>query len=96
MMAGAYTLKRLTDVEDSAPKFGMEELQEVRMAGGDLDAERTGLSHHRLKPSKRQAFAHSHDEAEEIYVVVAGSGRVPRLVERRRISCKACPSRSSP
>jgi mannose-6-phosphate isomerase-like protein (cupin superfamily) len=31
---------------------------------------------HRLKPGKRQAFGHKHDEAEEVYVVLSGSGRV--------------------
>ena len=71
-----YTHKKLTEVEDSAPKFGFEELQEARFATKDLGAEETGIAHLRVKPGKRQAFAHKHDEAEEIYIVVAGSGRV--------------------
>lgn len=75
-MASAYTLKKLTDVEDSAPKAGFGEFQEARFAKGDLDAERTGVSYHRVKPGKRQPFAHKHEEAEEVYVVLAGSGRV--------------------
>ena len=75
-MAGAYTHKNLREVDDSAPKFGYEEVQEARFATKDLDAEDTGVSHLRVKPDKRQGFAHKHDEAEEIYVVVAGSGRV--------------------
>jgi mannose-6-phosphate isomerase-like protein (cupin superfamily) len=29
-----------------------------------------------VKPGKRHAFAHRHKEAEEIYFVVSGSGRV--------------------
>jgi mannose-6-phosphate isomerase-like protein (cupin superfamily) len=75
-MANPYTRKKLTDVEDSAPKFGYGDVQEARFAGKDLDAEETGISHLRVKPGKRQGFAHKHDDAEEIYVVVAGSGRV--------------------
>jgi mannose-6-phosphate isomerase-like protein (cupin superfamily) len=75
-MAGAYTHKKLTEVDDSAPKFGFEEVQEARFATKDLDAEETGVSHLRVKPGKRQGFAHKHDEAEEVYVVVEGSGRV--------------------
>ena len=71
-----YTLKKLTDVEDSAPKFGYGDTQEARFAQGDLDAEHTGVSHHRLKAGRRQGFAHRHENAEEIYVVLAGSGRV--------------------
>ena len=75
-MASAYTHKNLRDVEDSAPKFGYEEVQEARFANKDLETEDTGVSHLRVKPGKRQGFAHKHDEAEEVYVVVAGSGRV--------------------
>jgi uncharacterized protein YndB with AHSA1/START domain len=75
-MSDAYTVKNLTEVEDSAPKFGFEDVQEARFARGDLDAEHTGISHLRVKAGKRQAFAHRHDAAEEIYVVLSGSGRV--------------------
>ncbi|MEK6252165.1 MAG: cupin domain-containing protein [Actinomycetota bacterium] len=75
-MAARYTLKKLTDVEDSAAKFGIGEIQEARFANDDLEAEHTGLSHHRLRSGKRQGFAHKHENAEEVYVVLAGSGRV--------------------
>jgi mannose-6-phosphate isomerase-like protein (cupin superfamily) len=71
----AYTLKRLDDVEDSAAKFGFGETQESRFANDDLETEQTGLSYHRVRAGKRQAFAHRHEQAEEVYVVVAGSGR---------------------
>lgn len=71
-----FTHKKLTDVKDSAPEFGIGEIQEARFAKDDLDAERTGLSHLRLKPGKRSPFGHKHDEAEEVYVVIAGSGRM--------------------
>ena len=75
-MASPYTLKKLTDVKDSAPDFGYGEVQESRFAGKDLEAEDTGLSHQRIKPNQRVPFGHVHDNAEEIYVVVSGSGRV--------------------
>ena len=75
-MAASYTKKKLTEVEDSAPKFGYGEVQEARFANDELDAERTGVSHHRVKPGKRQGFAHKHEDAEEVYVVIAGTGRV--------------------
>jgi mannose-6-phosphate isomerase-like protein (cupin superfamily) len=74
-VAAPYTLKKLTEVEDSAPRFGYGEVQAVRFAQGDLDAADTGVSHHRLKAGKRQPFAHRHDRAEEVYVVLSGSGR---------------------
>ena len=75
-MATPYTLMKLTDVEDSALKFGMSDIQEARFAGDDLGAEQTGLSLHSVKAGQRQPFGHKHDVAEEVYVVLAGSGRV--------------------
>jgi mannose-6-phosphate isomerase-like protein (cupin superfamily) len=83
-----YTLKQLTDVKDAAPSFGYNELQEARFATKDLNAEETGVSHHVVKPGKRQGFAHKHDEAEEVYVVIAGSGRMKldsEIIEIRRL-----------
>jgi mannose-6-phosphate isomerase-like protein (cupin superfamily) len=75
-MTAPYTLKQLTDVEDSGEKFGMGDIQEARFCNGDLEAEDTGVSLFMLKPGKRQPFGHKHDEAEEVYVVMGGSGRV--------------------
>jgi mannose-6-phosphate isomerase-like protein (cupin superfamily) len=75
-MADAYTHQNLNEVEDSASKFGFSETQEARFASGDLETEQTGFSHHRVKPGRRQGFGHRHDEAEEVYVVVSGSGRM--------------------
>ena len=72
----SFTIKNLREVKDSAPEFGFESTQEAHFAKEDLDAEATGISFHVVKPGQRQAFAHKHDEAEEIYVVVSGSGRV--------------------
>ena len=72
----SYTRKNLADVDDSAPKFGFEDSQMARFASEDLDAQVTGLSYHSVKAGKRQAFAHRHDEAEEVYVVLSGSGRL--------------------
>lgn len=59
-----------------APKYGLDEQGETRFATKDLAAEQTGVSLQRLKPGKRQAFGHHHDDAEEVYVVLSGSGRV--------------------
>jgi mannose-6-phosphate isomerase-like protein (cupin superfamily) len=72
----SFTVKNLRDVKDSAPEFGFEAVQEAHFANADLDAEATGLSFHVVKPGQRQGFAHRHHKAEEIYVVVSGSGRV--------------------
>jgi mannose-6-phosphate isomerase-like protein (cupin superfamily) len=71
-----YAIKNLREVEDLAPKFGFSEVQEARFPREDLAAETIGLALNFVKPGRRQAFAHRHDEAEEIYVVLSGTGRV--------------------
>ena len=75
-MAAPYTLKNLNEVEDSAAKFGFGHVGEARFANSDLETQQTGISFHRLKPNARQAFGHRHEDAEEVYAVIAGSGRV--------------------
>jgi mannose-6-phosphate isomerase-like protein (cupin superfamily) len=87
-MATPYTHKKLTEVKDSAPAFGLEGVGEARFAKDDLDGRDTGVSHHRVKPGKRQPFGHRHDKAEEIYVVLAGSGRMKlddEIIEIQRL-----------
>ena len=72
----SYGEKNLRDVEDSALKYGLSNTQEARFPREDLGAEQTGLNYLFIKPGQREAFAHRHREAEEVYVVLAGSGRV--------------------
>src|SRR5437660_155342 len=81
----SYTIKNLREVENVAPKFGFEAVQEARFAHHELDAESTGLAFHIVKPGCRQAFAHRHEQAEEIYVVLSGSGRVKLDDEVREV-----------
>ncbi len=71
-----YSIKRLTDVEDSAPGLGAGDSQETRFATGALGSEQIGVTHHRFAAGKRQGVGHRHDEAEEVYVVMRGSGRI--------------------
>lgn len=75
-METPHTRKKLTEVKDSAPEFGLDADGEARFAKYDLNAEQAGVSHHWLKPGKRQPFGHRHEEAEEIYVELGGSGRI--------------------
>jgi mannose-6-phosphate isomerase-like protein (cupin superfamily) len=75
-MAAPYTVKQLTDVKDAAGGSGLGEIQQARFASDELEAEQTGVSHHVLRPNRRQPFGHRHEQAEEIYVVLAGSGRI--------------------
>src|SRR5256885_16760615 len=71
-----YTIKTLRVTEDKAVEFGLAEIQEVHFPAGELDAESTGLAFHVIHPRRRQGFAHRHEQAEEIYVVLSGTGRV--------------------
>jgi mannose-6-phosphate isomerase-like protein (cupin superfamily) len=71
------TIKNLkTDVDDSAPKFGMAPDVEARFAREDIGARNFGLSYQRLAPDARMPFGHTHSEQEEVYVIVGGSGRI--------------------
>jgi mannose-6-phosphate isomerase-like protein (cupin superfamily) len=72
----AYTHKNLRDVKNSAPEFGIEGGFEARFARRDLEAERTGLAYQHMPPDTQAPFGHRHQEAEEIYVVVEGSGKM--------------------
>ena len=60
-MTTPYTLKQLTDVEDSAVKFGISEIQEARFADGGSRRRGHGRRLLRVKAGKRQAFGHKHD-----------------------------------
>ncbi|HWN72619.1 MAG TPA: hypothetical protein VNN15_02295, partial [Solirubrobacterales bacterium] len=73
-MRNPFTHKKLDEVKDSAPEFGVSDGMEARFAKDDLEADETGFSFHRLKAGKRQPFGHVHEEAEEVYVIVRGSG----------------------
>jgi mannose-6-phosphate isomerase-like protein (cupin superfamily)/ABC-type transporter Mla MlaB component len=71
-----YTLTNLTEVEDAAVKGGFSEHQEARFADEDLDLESLGVSYQIVKPGKHHAFGHRHQQAEEVYVVLGGSGKI--------------------
>jgi quercetin dioxygenase-like cupin family protein len=71
-----YTITNLKEIDDAAVKFGLSPDLESRFARGPLETERLGLSYQRLAPNVRGPFGHKHEEQEEIYVVVGGSGRV--------------------
>ncbi len=74
--APPFTITKLSDLEDMAAKHGFGETGEARFATGALEARDTGVSLHRVRAGSRQPFAHRHAVAEEVYVVLAGSGRI--------------------
>jgi quercetin dioxygenase-like cupin family protein len=82
----SYTIINLRESEDSAPKFGLDEVGEAHFPREELGAETTGLAYHVMKPNKRSAFGHRHENAEEVCVVLAGSGRIRLDDEMREIA----------
>jgi mannose-6-phosphate isomerase-like protein (cupin superfamily) len=75
-MPEAFTKLNLDAVDDAAPANGFGDRWEARVARQALAAERTGVTFFRLLPGKRSPFTHRHTEAEEVYVVLGGHGRV--------------------
>jgi len=72
----SYTIFNLREAEDVAIKHGFSDRQEARFPRSDLDAEATGVALLKVKAGQRQPFAHRHDKAEEIYVVLNGTGQI--------------------
>jgi uncharacterized cupin superfamily protein len=75
-MPAKYTQVNLGDVDDAAPGNGFGDVWEARVARTALGAEETGITFFRLKPGRRSAFTHRHKRAEEVYVILRGSGRM--------------------
>jgi mannose-6-phosphate isomerase-like protein (cupin superfamily) len=71
-----YTIKNLREVKDVAAQAGVSDSLEARFAHEDVGAENTGFSYQVVKAGQRQPFAHKHGEAEEIYVILSGSGKL--------------------
>jgi len=64
------------DVENASERFGLAPDMEARFAREAADVEGGGFSYQKLAPNYRPPAAHRHKTQEEVYVVLAGSGRV--------------------
>ena len=74
-MANYTKLNLRKEVEDQAPKFGMDDL-EFHTARVPLELENSGVSFLRIAPNYRMPFGHTHNEQEEVYILVDGSVRL--------------------
>jgi mannose-6-phosphate isomerase-like protein (cupin superfamily) len=74
-MANYTKLNLREEVEDQAPKFGMDDL-EFHTARVPLELENSGVSFLRIAPKYRMPFGHTHAEQEEVYVLVSGGARL--------------------
>ena len=88
LVSVAFQLRNLRETKDSAPGFGLADVGEAHFPREELGAETIGLAYHVMKPGRRSAFGHRHEQAEEIYVVLSGSGRArldEEIVELREL-----------
>jgi quercetin dioxygenase-like cupin family protein len=76
LVSEAFTKISLAAVDDVAPGNGFGDRWEARVAREALAADQTGVVLFRLHPGKRSPFTHRHTDAEEVHVVLSGSGRV--------------------
>ncbi|HWV84356.1 MAG TPA: cupin domain-containing protein [Capillimicrobium sp.] len=75
-MTTTWARINLDEVDDMAPRFGMEAFGESRFLRDQVGAETIGASLYRIRPGARPGFGHRHAEAEELYVVLSGTGRI--------------------
>jgi uncharacterized cupin superfamily protein len=75
-MPDRYSQVNLVEIEDAAPANGFADRWQARVAQTALGARQTGVTHFRLLAGKRSPFAHRHAAAEEIYVILGGTGRL--------------------
>jgi uncharacterized cupin superfamily protein len=67
-------LIHLFDVADRAPDFHIP--GEARFVREVVGARKIGMTHYRLEPGRRLGFGHRHFVAEEMYLVLDGTGRI--------------------
>lgn len=71
-----WTLRNLRDdVENAAEQYGMGPDLETRFGRNPLGVEGGGFSYQRMAPNYVLPFGHRHENHEEVYLVLAGSGR---------------------
>jgi mannose-6-phosphate isomerase-like protein (cupin superfamily) len=71
-----YTIVNIRESEDFAPKFGMPSELKAHFPRQELDCKIGAVGLERLAPGFRTPFGHRHKQQEELYVIVAGGGRV--------------------
>jgi uncharacterized cupin superfamily protein len=72
----SYTLKNLMDTKDHAAEHGMGEQLSARFPRDELGCQELAFSLQQISPGVEMPFGHTHKQAEEVYVVLKGSGRV--------------------
>jgi mannose-6-phosphate isomerase-like protein (cupin superfamily) len=83
-----FTLRNLKeDLTDVGSNFDGAPDLEFRLASSALELEQSGLSYQRIPSNYRFPDGHTHEQQEEVFVVVGGSGRMKlddEIVEVKR------------
>lgn len=74
-MSAPYTRTHLPELDDFAKQFGLEG-QTAHFGADALGTEATGCALQRYAPDAHPGFGHRHFDAEEVYVVISGGGRI--------------------
>jgi len=69
-----FTIVNMLELDDSVS--GRIKGLEGRFARAHLDSRDLGVSHFRYAPNLRVSTGHRHGQQEEVYIVVAGAGRI--------------------
>ena len=64
------------DVNDSAEQHGLAPDLETRFASVPLGLKDSAVSYQRFAPGHRLPFGHRHENQEELYLLVSGSGKL--------------------
>ena len=64
------------DLDDVGSNFDGHDDLEFRLATDALELKESGLSFQRIPPGYRFPYGHTHEQQEELYAVVDGSGRM--------------------
>lgn len=75
-MATDYKIVNIKELEDMAVKFGLSPNVEARFGRSATNAKQGGFSYQKFAPDFRQPFGHRHEDQEEFYVVLSGSGTI--------------------
>ncbi len=75
-MNNTYAKVNFDAVEDMNARYGMQDVGEARYLREDVGAETIGATLYRMRPGRRTGFGHRHEKVEELYVVLAGGGRI--------------------
>ena len=89
-----FTHVNIKDLEDIGHLFDGAPDLEFRAVTKPLQLEQSALSYQHVPPNYRFPYGHSHETQEEVYVVLAGGGRMKlddEIVELRRYDAVRVP-----